>query len=256
MEKVKRPSKLLFATEMGRAMIGLGNYVASMPLFNTAPKGDGHPVLVLPGFGATDASTVPLRHFLEKQNFTPYKWQLGRNLGGVDFLEDVILRAHDIAYQSGQKLSLVGWSLGGVYAREVARRHPHIIRQVITLGSPFQHVGHGNNIKWIYEFVTQNEIETMDPQLIADMRHSPPVPTTAIYTKGDGVVSWRCCIELEEDHQTQNIEVSGSHCGLGHNPVVLFCIADRLAQPEAYWRKFKPNRIQQYLHKDLRLHIG
>lgn len=256
MTNVKRPSTLLLTTELGRAILGLGNYVASMPLFGTAAKGDGHPVLVLPGFGASDASTTPLRYFLKQQNFTPYKWRLGRNLGGVAFLDDIIIRAHEISYQSGRKISLVGWSLGGVYAREVARRHPHIIRQVITLGSPFQHVGHGNNIKWLYELVSQDEIEGLDNQLVEDMKHPPPVPSTAIYTKGDGIVSWKCCIERFEDHQTQNIEVSGSHCGLGHNPVVLFCIADRLAQSEGQWQKFKPNLFQKYLHQDLKLHLG
>ncbi|MEZ4888446.1 MAG: alpha/beta fold hydrolase [Chitinophagales bacterium] len=256
MNEVQRPSTLLFATDIGRGLIGLANYFASIPIFNMAAKGDGHPVLVLPGFGATDVSTHPLRYFLKKQNFTPYAWELGRNLGGVDFLEDIIVRVQEIAHQHGQKISLVGWSLGGVFAREVARRHPGIVRQVITLGSPFQHVGHGNNIKWIYEFVTQNEIEGIDPQLIEDMKYPPPVPSTAIYTKGDGIVSWKCCIEMIEDHQTQNVEVSGSHCGLGHNPVALFCIADRLSQRDGYWRKFKPSFLQQQLHRDLKLHIG
>ena len=256
MREVQRPSTLLFATDIARALLGLGNYVASMPLFHMAAKGDGHPVLVLPGFGATDISTQPLRHFLQKQNFTPLPWKLGRNFGDVDFLETIIERTQEISYQYGRRVSLVGWSLGGVFAREVARRHPGIVRQVITLGSPFQHVGKGNNIKWIYEFMTKNELESIDPQLIEDMKHSPPVPTTAIYTKGDGIVSWECCMELEEDYQTQNIEVSGSHCGLGHNPVVLFCIADRLAQADGQWQKFRPKFLQKHLYQDWKLHLG
>ncbi len=256
MKEVKRPSTFLFATEIGRGLLGLGNYFASIPLFNMAAKGDGHPVLVLPGFGASDFSTRPLRHFLRRQNFTPYAWELGRNFGGVQFLDTIIERAKEISFQHGRKISLVGWSLGGIYAREVARRHPEIVRQVITMGSPFQHVGSGNNIKWLYEKVSKDKLSKIDSQLIADMKTSPPVPTTAIYTKGDGVVSWKCCMELKEDYQTQNVEVSGSHCGLGHNPVALFCIADRLAQAEGYWRKFQPNFLQKHLYTDLKLHLG
>jgi len=256
MTNIQRPSNLLFATDIGRGLIGLGTYFASLPLFRMAAKGDNHPVLVLPGFGAGDFSTRPIRYFLKQQNFTPYEWRLGRNLGGVAFLDSVIARAKEIAYQHGQKISIVGWSLGGVYAREVARNHPEIIRQVITLGSPFRHVGSGNNIKWLYETVSKDKISKIDPQLIADMKITPPVPTTAVYTKGDGIVSWECCIEAKEDHQTQNVEVSGSHCGLGHNPAVLFCIADRLAQMEGYWRKFKPSVLHKHLYQDLKLHLG
>lgn len=241
-QKIEKPSPLLLLLE-SRVFLELGSYFAFMPLlknFDTFPKGDGHPILVLPGFTASDLSTQILRDFLTQLGYTPYPWKLGRNWAHYDELEVLMNeRVKWIKNQHNQKVSLIGWSLGGIYAREIAKALPDDIRQVITLGSPFRGIGQDNNVNWIYELVTGREVRDIEPDLVAKVISSPPVPTTAIFTRSDGIVPWETCTEKVEGPITENIEVISSHCGLGFNPMVLLHIAERLAQPEGQWKPFK-----------------
>jgi hypothetical protein len=246
--QAKQPSKLSLFTEPTRAIFGLGLYaVSNKRIAKALPRGDGHPVMVLPGFAASDNSTYPIRKFLDSIGYQSLTWDEGINLGKTFYIYRIIERVQQIHAETGRKVSLVGWSLGGVYAREIARQAPEHIRQVITLGSPFGGLFEHNNIRWLHELIHGKSYQKIPDGLLDDILVSPPVPTTAIFSKEDGVVPWEYCKERTEDEHTQNIRVSGSHFGLGHNPAVLYCVGDRLAQPEGQWQHFSPQGVWSLL---------
>jgi pimeloyl-ACP methyl ester carboxylesterase len=196
-----------------RAVPEFAAFLGSAPLLRLAPKGDGHPVLVLPGLGADDVSTRPLRWFLRQRGYWVHGWQLGTNRGlSRETTAGLSQRLDQLADRHGQPVSLVGWSMGGVHARSLAGRTPRSVRLVITLGSPL-HTGRG--------------------------ARPLPVPATSIYSRTDAVVPWRYSLDVPGP-RSENVEVRGSHLGLGHNPAVLYVVADRLAQPEGRWAPFSP----------------
>ncbi|RMH16940.1 MAG: alpha/beta hydrolase [Acidobacteria bacterium] len=237
-DAIAPPSRLWLLLE-GRALGEFLSGWAAQPLLRRCPQGDGHPVMVLPGFVASDLSTRPLRGFLRRQGYAARRWGFGRNLGPDGGLEDrMVERLRYLRRVYDRKVSLIGWSLGGVYARELARRAPADVRRVITLGSPFRHPK--ANHSWrLFEWLSGMAVDELEPERLARMAEPPPVPSTAIYSRTDGVTNWRCCVE-QEAPQTENVAVPGSHCGLGVNPLALYVIADRLAQPEDGWRPFAP----------------
>ena len=157
----------------------------------------------------------------------------------------MMARLEDLAGRYGRKVSLVGWSLGGVYARELARRQPALVRQVITLGSPFANEPKASNAWRLYETMSGRQVDDWPEREV--MKTPPPVPSTAIYTRTDGIVAWQGCRE-QKSATTENIEVEGSHCGLGHNPVVLYAIADRLALAEGDWWPFDRSGVRSFLY--------
>jgi pimeloyl-ACP methyl ester carboxylesterase len=241
-EEIRRPSTLFALSEFPRALIELSSLPIAAPLLRQAPRGDGHPVLVLPGFVTSDRSTQLLRLYLEDLGYEAHGWELGRNLGPKAIGargERLTRRLLAIHRATRSKVSLVGWSLGGVMARDLARQAPHAVRQVITMGSPFTGNPHASTVSGLYERLTG---EVLDSEQMAERLAAgslpPPVPSTAIYSRSDGIVPWRNCVE-PPSAQTDNIEVCGSHCGLGVNPAVLFAVADRLAQPEGGWLPFR-----------------
>lgn len=248
---IERPSKLLALTELPRALFEYATLPwASAPLL-AAPEGDGHPVLILPGFMTSDMSTSVLRKYLKQLGYQPFTWDLGRNLGprsvGWDG-EKLIDRLDAIHAETGRKVSLVGWSLGGVLARQLARRRPDLVRQIITLGSPFTGNPAATNVMAAYEYVTGQRLrDAHTAKQLAESREVPPVPSTAIYTKGDGVVAWQNCLEPASP-LTDNIEVRGSHCGLGVNASVLYAIADRLAQKDGEWKPFDRKGLRAFVY--------
>jgi hypothetical protein len=235
--EVSRPSLLSQVLEwrvFGEAYASLWSY----PLLKKAPRGDGQPVLVLPGFMASEASTFVLRHFLKSMGYRAHTWKLGRNLGPIGEKEhDIHERLKELARRYKRKISIVGWSLGGVYARELAWLDTELVRQVITLGTPIRHPN-SVTVSWLYEDVTGQREAHMSPELLARVPEPPPVPSSCIYSRSDGVVPWQCAIE-KPSRYTENIRVEGSHLGMGFHPAVLWAVADRLAQPEGRWRKFK-----------------
>ena len=241
-EDIKRPSFLYWGSEIGRAIAELGISFPFRKFYKTEKIGDGHPVLVLPGFMSSDVSTAPLRNFVEKLGYNAYGWEMGRNYAKVEFLDKLIEKIEKIYNEGGEQITLIGWSLGGVFARQLAKERPHMIRQIITLGSPFRGVNKANNAAWLYNLLVKREkIEEAAPGLIKQFPIPAPVPTTAIYTKEDGIVPWELCMEKEETYFHQNIQVRGSHLGLGVNPSVLKIIADRLKYKEANWVPFEPD---------------
>lgn len=243
-EKIRPPSLALALTEAGRAVADFVSLQGASPLLTFAPKGDGHPVMVLPGFLAGGTTTVPLRRFLTSKGYDTHCWGLGRNLGPHAIGPEGELlgqRLEAIYRKSKRKVSLVGWSLGGIMSRELAKRYPKYVRQVITLGSPFGANPRANHVWRIYQAVTGQDLDPVTMQEAFDNLADAPkgIPTTAIYSRGDGVVAWQMCVE-KKSKTTDNIEVysSVSHCGLGVNPAVFFAIADRLALPEKEWAPF------------------
>ena len=186
--------------------------IAAGPLLATSPRGDGHVVLVLPGLGADDASTAPLRWFLDRLGYRTRGWGLGRNGGFGRHITSGLDELLIGAAESGT-VSLVGWSLGGVHAIELARRRPDTVRHIVTLGSPLAG------------------------------RRPPPIhiPSTSIFSRTDAIVPWRAS-QLPPQRMHENVEVRGSHLGLGHNAAVALVIADRLAQPAERWQQFVPPR--------------
>lgn len=212
--------------------------LAARPLFATLPPGDGHPVVVFPGFGASDRSTEPMRRFLDERGYAPYGWGLGINRGPAPGLMDACrgLVQQAAAEHHGAKVSLVGWSLGGIYARELAKPLAPQVRCVITLGSPFAGDARSTSIAGLYEALTGQPVRD-DPERIERLRRAPPVPTTSIYSRTDGVVPWQ--ISLNEDlPHTENVAIESSHIGMGVHPMALYVIGDRLHQDPAHWRRF------------------
>jgi pimeloyl-ACP methyl ester carboxylesterase len=194
-------------------------------------------VLVLPGLGAGDESTAILRGFLRTRGYAISPWGQGRNAGmrrGV--FRALRERLLGLARAHGRKVSLVGWSLGGIFARELAKQEPSVVRQVISLASPFTGDPGATHALRLYRWLSGRRPAT--PEQHERLRGSPPVPTTSIWSRTDGVVSWRCCLETEGE-TVENIEVRGSHLGMGMHPLVLYAIADRLAQPEGRWAPFR-----------------
>ncbi len=241
---MEEPSKLLLGLEAARgiAEYGLG-LIFNTPLRFISPRGDGHPVIVIPGLGSSDSSTQYLRTFLDSIGYISYKWGLGRNLGprgGMDKLaNDLVNRVNEVsAENSGKQISLIGWSLGGIYSREIAKLCPDIIRQVITLGTPFKSISEGTNVGKIYEILSKDK-SIQNPDILKRLGEPPPVPFTSLYSKTDGVVHWECSLE-DEGPLSQNIEVPGaSHLGLGHNPIAMYLIADRLTHTRDDWIPYK-----------------
>ena len=234
------PSRLLMLAE-GRALWEAGATLATWPLLQTAPRGDHHAVLVFPGLIASDGSTKLLRRYLESLGYEAHGWGLGRNLGPRAGIEGGMVRRLQELYErhNGRKVSLVGWSLGGVYARELAKEMPELVRCVVTLGTPFAGPHTSTNAWRIYQFASGRNIEREVQNY--RLAEAPPVPTTSIYTRTDGVVAWQGSIQsAQTGHaQTENIEVIASHIGIGVNPSALWAVADRLAQREGAWQAFQ-----------------
>ncbi len=246
-DTVRAPSWRLILQEY-RAFHELGAYYVTRPLLSLAPSGDGHPVMVLPGFLAGDLSTAPLRTFLRERGYAAHGWELGLNLGPIhDVKENARRRLLSLHKRSGRKVSLIGWSLGGIYAREIARAHPEAVRFVITLGSPFALSPKANNAWRLYELASGDRIDEWEENWFAHRPAPLPVPSTAIYSPTDGVAAWQCCVQ-PHGPLSESIEVDSSHCGLGHNPLALFAIADRLAQPEGRWRPLKRIGLRRLLY--------
>src|SRR6266403_1580005 len=219
---------------------GIFEFNASLmlsPLLMSAPRGDGHPVLTLPGFLASDLSMAPMRRYLKELGYDTYAWKMGRNIGGVSRMRAALRdRLAEIHVAAGRKVSVVGWSLGGVYARDLALQAPDMVRSVVTLGSPFANDIRATNATRLYEALSGEAVED-NSELRAAISGDLPVPTTSIYSRADGIVNWRTCL-LRPSDTAENIEVHlASHVGLGGNPVALGAGADRVAHTEGEFRQ-------------------
>lgn len=238
---VKAPSLALLAAE-GRGLLDVPILLASAPFLSLAPRGERHPVIVLPGLGADDTSTIAIRGFLQHLGYDVHGWGRGRNVRPPNAdLAAIAAQADKLHAASGKQVSLVGWSRGGIIAREVARHVPKAIRLVVTLGSPFAAPG-ASNVKTIWRFLTGEPYQPPTAERIHALAQPIPVPSTSIYTRADGVVAWQACLE-DEGPERENVEVATTHIGLGFHPQALWVIADRLAQPFGTWKPFRPTPL-------------
>jgi pimeloyl-ACP methyl ester carboxylesterase len=231
----------------GRALLEMALLPASMPLLLNAPRGDGHPVLLMPGFMASESTLVALRLFLQAKGYDVHTWGMGRNVGfrtkHANALPQKIRYLHHL---TGRKVSLVGWSLGGVFSLYGAQGALECVRSVITLGSPLSIDTHGNQspgaVKALYRLVSHRlgpAAHMMQPRAKAMREHRRlPIPTSCLYSLTDGVVPPQEATIDGDATMHENIQVGGSHIGLGFNGIVLSVVADRLAQPEGSWQPF------------------
>lgn len=236
--QVPRPPKWATALEI-RAISERAAMEAAMPLLERLPRGDGHTVVVLPGFTADDRSTRPLRDLLNRLGYDARGWGLGVNIGPSHEIVEGMRTLFAQLLDQTEEFSIVGWSLGGVYAREIARELPDHVRQVITLGSPLEMV-HGDDsaTKPLWDSLEPIYEETAQRSVRESHRPPLPVPTSAVYSRTDGIVYWQACLTVPGP-TAENIEVYGSHCGLGFNTSVAYVVADRLAQPADDWQQFR-----------------
>lgn len=251
-----QPPSRLFALTEPRALFELAAFYMVRPYLSSLPQGDGHPVLVLPGFLASDTSTAPLRGLLKQLGFDARGWGMGRNVRidapRVHEMESMLLRLYR---ETGRKVSIIGWSLGGVFARELAKMHPDAVRLVISLGSPISDDRRHSNAARLFEYLNGKDPEPIRQGRFTDLHRAPPVPTTSILTRSDGVVHWRGSVQRRENHTpTENIEVLASHMGLGFNPSAVIAIVDRLLQPEGTWKPFVPRISQRWMFPQGNLH--
>jgi pimeloyl-ACP methyl ester carboxylesterase len=234
------PPLSLLLTEPGRALGELSLYFALLPALLALPRGDGHPVLVLPGLMADDTSTSALRAVLRRLGYAVYGWRLGRNIGPTASCVDGLRTClSDLARRHGRAVSLIGWSLGGIFAREQAREMPGSVRQVITLASPFRLARPGQT-RAHRAFERYSHLHVKRPDLPLERDGKPlPVPATSLYSHLDGIVAWESCLDTAGD-RSENIAVLASHLGIGHHPAAVYAVADRLAQAEGGWKPFRP----------------
>jgi pimeloyl-ACP methyl ester carboxylesterase len=241
-----RPPRGLYTLLEWRVLLELGALPVSWPWLRGAPKGDGHPVLLLPGFGAGDATLVPLAAFLRSRGYAVETWGFGQNRGFsrkfVTALEQKLRYMH---HRAGRKVSVIGWSLGGVFAFDLAHRVPECVRGVHALGSPMRlspvHIEAPLAVKLLYRWLAHplGPVAHMAMSRARLLQRPPPVPSTCIYSTTDGVVPAHAAIIESGSQQHENLAVPGSHLGLGVNPLVMWILADRLAQAEGKWKPFK-----------------
>jgi pimeloyl-ACP methyl ester carboxylesterase len=228
------PSLALFGVEPLRAAMEY----ASMRLMATdaLPRGDGHAVVVFPGLAGDVRSTRPLLDLCTRLGYEAYDWGLGANRGprgDVDtWLSELADHVDALTADHRSRISLIGWSLGGIYAREVAKKIPKRVRCVITLGTPFAGTPEQTNVAWFYRLLNGQKLSA-DEELLTRLRTAPAAPTLSIYSRTDGVVAWQACMNHDCPH-VEHVEVAGSHCGLGWNPAALEVIARTLARRAAH----------------------
>ena len=239
---IQRPSLALLGAEPWRAALEFASHHIRPALGMPAP-GDGHPVVIFPGMGSDGRSVAPLRRHCQSLGYEAVDWGRGFNRGprgDIDaWLAELQADTSDLLDGFPQSATFIGWSLGGIYARELSKAMGPRVRQVITMGTPFNASADHTNVGWVFRLLS-GSTPTFTAALSARLRRAPEVPTTSIYSRSDGVVAWQTCRHARESRRVQDVEVSGSHVGLGWNREVLRIVGDRLAQPPGRWRRYGP----------------
>jgi len=219
-----------------RFLIELPRLMLRMPDLARQPRGRGQPVLLLPGYGAGDGSTVVLNAYLRLLGYQVQGWGLGRNSGDVrDLLPRVLKRIGSFSRRAQQEVRLIGWSLGGYLAREAARERPDLVHQVITLGTPV--VG-GPKYTVVARSFRRRGVDMAAIEAEIELRNQICLrtPVTAIYSRADAVVAWEACID-HNGTDVEHFEVRATHLGLGFSAEVYKIIAQRLAQEDGVCRE-------------------
>jgi pimeloyl-ACP methyl ester carboxylesterase len=241
------PSRLLLGLE-SLGMVERSVFSVAGRHFVPECANERSPVLVLPGFTASDQSTRPLRQLMRRKGYSVHGWGLGANVGPHRYIvEGLRRRLAELYERYGAPVSLVGWSLGGIYARELARHDPRPVRLVITLGSPYRfRLGDRGHTSELYAAVAPEHDPFLGRAVPEHESRPLTVPATSIYSRTDGIVRWQACIEPVGPLR-ENIEVLGTHSGLGFNVAALHAIADRLNQPLGTWEPFHPRVTVRHL---------
>jgi pimeloyl-ACP methyl ester carboxylesterase len=247
-------------TEAPRALLEMATLPYAWPMLMSAPHGDGHPVLLLPGFMGDEKSLVALQWYLRNRGYSVETWGFGRNVGFHRKHADALVqKIRYIHHQTGRKVSLVGWSLGGLFSLYGAHSAPESVRQVVTLGSPVtadHRTGSqtASTVRAIYRLIAHPmgpAAHTMHTRTKRMREQRCPVPLSCLYSLADGVVPPQEATVDGDPAIHENIRVPGSHVGLGFNPMVLWIVADRLAVPEGQWRPFAPDGAAGALYRAL-----
>ncbi len=232
-----RPPLSLLGSEPWRAA---AEFLANQVMPAPAAAGDGHPVTFLPGLASDGNVVAPLRSHCQRLGCAATDWGRGWNTGprgDVDrWLHALADAVQALLADSAHAPTLIGWSLGGIDARELAKLGRLQVRQVITIGAPFNGTPEQTHVGWVYRLLSGEKAQ-LSPALRRPLATAPPVPTTSIYSRTDGVVAWQACRHGAPGRQVQDVEVQGSHLGMGWNPRVLRVVADRLAQRPGHWRR-------------------
>ena len=233
-----------------------------------APRGNFHPVMTIPGFGGADGCMAIMRMYLNHWGYDAQPWGLGRNLikEKVQTLDevlqycekvecDIVKKLECIADEKGEKVSLIGWSMGGIFANSIAQTHPDLVRQIITLGSPIGDP-RGTSVWNIMKRVMGGEVPDYMQNVQGwidrrDQQGERKVRTSIIYSEHDGAVSKESAI-IDDHHLVENIHVPSSHVGFTHNPLVYWVIADRLSQDIDDWKPFDHTRQPKKIRAGLR----
>lgn len=220
-----------------RAVPELLRFMAQKPSLRRLPGGDRQAVIVFPGLLAGDWWTAPMRRLLVDLGYYPHGWELGMNLGLKTGLLPAMEKQVRIVHEGSRRtVSLVGWSLGGFYARELAKRMPDKVRQVITIGTPISGDIRANRAWRLYEWLAGHKVNEVPIE--TDLTVHPPVPTTSIYSRDEGIVAPPTAA-AQPSSLFESTAISGSHMGLPWNPAVMRIVLDRLAQPEGGWQPFR-----------------
>ena len=236
---IAAPNPSLTLLEPFRAAMEFAFQQFAMP--PRAASGDGHPVVIFPGLGADGTSVSILRAHCQELGYEAFDWGQGFNTGPRGelgpWLEDLADQISGELAKHEKPATLIGWSIGGLYARELGKLLAPGLRQVITIATPFNGSADNNNASWLSS-VLGGSAASVDPTWIERLRIPPPIPTTSIYSRSDGVVAWETCCHDKPSRLVQDIEVDGSHMGMGWNREVLNIVADRLGQDADPWRPY------------------
>lgn len=239
-DSVQRPSLALLGAEPFRAAMELTLHKFARS--GTTKPGDGHAVVIFPGLGTNGGSVAMLREHCRSLGYDAFDWGQGFNTGpqgDLDaWLHTLKARVVELLVGHNRPATLIGWSLGGLYAREIGKLMPRRLRQVITIGTPFNaEADHTTNVGWLFRLLSGSS-SALDPALSRRLRTPPPLRTTSIYSRSDGVVAWQTCRHHKRSRLVHDIEVEGSHMGMGWNRDVLAAVSDRLGQPPGPWRQY------------------
>ena len=214
-------------------------FAHALPWLMTLPRGDGHAVLVLPAMLTDDKAMRHVSWFLRSRGYKVLDWGMGRNRGPRPGVFDLLLaKLKAEMRRTGQKTSVVGWSLGGTLARVLANRHPELVRSVVTLASPHCGGAKAGHLDWLYTMAT-GHAPGSHASFEREYSRTPDVPLTSVYTQLDAVVPWRSAYQ-EPGPQCESVEVRTTHGAMATHPLVMVVLADRLSQLPGEWQPFAP----------------
>ena len=251
----RTPSIFFLYTEGVRTLADYIEYfVTKKSILKNSPKGNGEPIIVIPGFMSDDGSSKYLRRWLNTMGYRSEGWGLGKNKGFDDDtcnkLISRIEKAHD---DYKQPIKLIGWSLGGAYSRVIANLRPDLVSEVITVGGPVSgHIYEANNVRYLFKIAHKGKSlgeRSVDKEVLSYILSTPIVKTTAIYSKFDGVIHWTHCMDLSDEPHVKNIEVFGSHSALFLNVHVFKAIAETLHDKSRIVNPFSTVREKHFWEK-------